>query len=89
MTDYIELLREKVQEIQLGVNSTVWGEAEGNIKKDMLALCSEMRIALDTLNDDLNKDVLIIHKKLICDSMNMEDIMYNRGRLNQIKKLIK
>ncbi len=89
MTDYIELLREKVQEITLGINSTVWSEAEKDMKKQMLALCSDMRIALDTLNDDLNKDVLIIHKKLICDSMNMEDIMYNRGRLAQIKKVIK
>ena len=89
MTDFVELLREKVQEITLGVNSTVWGEAEGEMKKQMLSLCSEMRIAIDTLNDDFSKDVLTIHKKLICDSMNMEDIMYNRGRLAQIKKVIK
>ena len=89
MTDYIELLREKVQEITLGVNNTVWTDSESKMKQNMLSLCSDMRIALDTLNDDLNKDVLIIHKKLICDSMNMEDVMYNRGRLAQIKKIIK
>ena len=55
----------------------------------MLALCNDMKIALDTLNDDLNEDVKIIHKKLISDSITMEDIMYNRGRLAQIKKVMK
>ena len=89
MVDYIELLRGKTQEIELGINSAAWGESEKNIKKDMLSLCHDMRSAIDTLNDDFNKDVLIIHKKLICDSITLEDIYYNRGRLAQIKKVIK
>ena len=87
MTDYLAEILACVNSMESDVNSIVWPEAEKDMKKTMLYRCSQMNKIITTLIDILNQDKLRSTTKILTDCNTIEDLMYARGRLAQIKKV--
>jgi len=87
MTDYLAEIMACIDGMESDVNSIVWPEAEKDMKKTMLERCAQMNKIITTLIDILIQDKLRSTTKILTDCNTIEDLMYARGRLAQIKKV--
>ena len=88
MVDFVSQIQQSIDEIELNVNEIVWPEAENDMKKIMIDSCSDMTKILTTVIDMLNHDKERATKKILTECNSIDDLMYNRGRLAQIKKMV-
>ena len=88
MVDFVSQIQQSIDKIESNVNEIVWPEAENDMKKIMIDSCSDMTKILTTVIDMLNHDKERATKKILTECNRIDDLMYNRGRLAQIKKMV-
>ena len=88
MVDFVTQIQQSIDKIESNVNEIVWHEAEKDMKKIMIDSCSDMTKILTAVIEMLNHDKERATKKILTECNSIDDLMYNRGRLAQIKKMV-
>ena len=86
---HIEGIKKALAAMQLTINSTVFAEYETRAKTELNEQLNEIKKIVVIMEDELKEDAAHTTKQIIEKSATLEDIYYNRGRLVQIKKIIR
>ena len=85
---YIPEISNSIEKIKSEINGIVWPPQEKALKDSLLILCDNMKKTLDSMTLELEGQQTAVTKQIMSEASTLENIMYNRGRLVQIKKII-
>ena len=85
---YIPEISNNIEKIKSEINSIVWPHQEKDLQDSLLILCKNMKKTLDSMTLELEGQKIAVTKQILSEATTLENIMYNRGRLVQIKKII-
>ena len=88
MSHIPEILK-SLEKLELTIKTTVWPESENAIQDILLKDCEDMRKVVQTMQEELETHAKQAMELVMEKATDLHTIYYNRGRLVQIKKIIR